>query len=218
MVAGNGRGGKWGRAFRRGLTRINADQARATPKAVTGLHGCKLATEGTESTGESHSPKMGSEGETGDFQIDIFLAPDGKAGSPVFSMNGFAGAGPVLGREDTGRGGKLGSGHFAAKGAGGDANLRVVADALELAGVAASHDVEISGVFAEPDGGGDGGASFAEGGEQEVFVPLDLGRDGHEGIVKQTLNHGGHRGHRGKRCATDLHGSARLHMAGMVPW
>lgn len=181
----------------RGLTLIKS-------KSGHGLHGwtrmeklltAKFAKGSREGREEKwrHRPEMGLGGKTGDFQVNILFAPDGKAGGPVFSVDGFTGPGPIFGRKNAGRGGKLGAVRFAAHRAGGNAHLRVVADALELSRVAAGHHVEFAFFFSEPDGGGDGGASLAKSGQQDVLVPVEFGRDRHVGIVAKIFNRRGRR-------------------------
>ena len=109
--------------------------------------------------------------EAGDFEVGVFVVPDGETGHPVLAVDGLAGAGPVLGRQNTGGGGEVGSGDFAADVAGGHAHLGMVADALGLSRVGAGFHVELVVVLiliililCEPDGSGDGGAVLAEGG------------------------------------------------------
>ena len=114
-----------------------------------------------------------------DFEVDVLLAPDGQASEPVFFVEDVAGSGPVGFRKDASGGGKIGAGDFAADGAGRDAHVGIVAQALIFARVTAGHEVELAVVLSKPDGRWDRNAGFAEGGERNVFLSGDGGRDGH---------------------------------------
>lgn len=118
-----------------------------------------------------------------DFEIGVFLGPDGKAGKPVLLVQNMTCGEPSVRWKDAGGGGKFGPGDFAANGARRDADLRIVAQALGFAGIAAGHDVELAVAFSEPDGSGDRRSRFAESGEGKVFLAGDGRRDGHRKIV-----------------------------------
>ena len=84
--------------------------------------------------------------------------------------------------------GKFRPGYSPAYGARRDRYLRVVANALGLAHVAAGHDVKTGAVFSKPCRRGDLGAILTEGGERNVFPAAQGGGDcsGHARIVAAT--------------------------------
>ena|SRR5258708_11001330 len=85
------------------------------------------------------------------FQIGVRIPPDKwQASHPIFSVDGFTRVSVFLRRKNPCRGGKLGAGHFAADAAGSEAHLRVVANTLRLAHIAARHYVELVAVFSKP--------------------------------------------------------------------
>jgi len=55
----------------------------------------------------------------------------------------------------------------------------IVAEALDLAEFAVGHEVKLAGVFGEPDWRVDGHSGFAEGGERDVLLSVDGGRNAH---------------------------------------
>jgi len=105
------------------------------------------------------------------------------AGEPILCLDGVPHAGGVFDRQDAGRGRKFRAGDFSANRAGSDFDLRIIADALDLAELAVRHEVEFVALFREPDGCGDGDSGFAEGGERDVFLSVDRTGDGHGHIV-----------------------------------
>lgn len=124
----------------------------------------------------------------GNLQIGVSPAPNpGDAGKPIFAVNGLASVSKLLQPQKPGRAGEIGASDLAAHSAGSNADLRIIADALALAHVAASHDVEPVALFAEPDGRTHSGAILAEGGERDVLVAADLGGDWicHSAIVRE---------------------------------
>ena len=115
-----------------------------------------------------------------DFNVSVGVAPDQRqASEPIFSVDGAANAGSGIGREDAGGGGEFGAGDFSADGTGGDLDLGIVANALDLAELARSHEAECVAVLGEPDGSVDGDAGFAESSERDVLLAVDFGGDGH---------------------------------------
>jgi len=121
-----------------------------------------------------------------DLEVGVSVAPQKRdTGEPVFCVDRLADAGKLFGPQDADGSGEFGAGDFSADGAGGDLDLRVVADALVLSGLAARHEVEFVIVFGKPDGGGHGDATFSEGSEADVTLAVDFGGDGwHSDIVK----------------------------------
>ena len=122
-----------------------------------------------------------------DLDTGLGVAPqEGDTGEPVFCVDHPADAGKLLRRQDAGGCGEFGAGDFSADGAGGDLDLRVVADALGFSGFAAGHQVEFAVVFGKPDGRVHGNATFSEGGEADVTLAMDFGGDGsHLDIVNR---------------------------------
>jgi hypothetical protein len=114
-----------------------------------------------------------------DFDGAVGVAPqEWDTGEPVFCVDCVTDASKLLRRQDAGGCGEFGAGDFSTDGAGGDLDLRVVADALVFPGLAAGHQVELVVVFGKPDGRVDGNATFSEGGETDVTLAVDFGGDG----------------------------------------
>jgi len=114
-----------------------------------------------------------------DFEVGVGVAPqEWDTGEPVFSVDRLADAGRLLRWQDADGCGEFGAGGFAADGAGGDLDLRVVADALALSGFAVRHEVEFVVVFGKPDGRVHGDATFSKGCEADVALAVDFGGDG----------------------------------------
>jgi len=121
-----------------------------------------------------------------DFEVGVGVAPqEWDSGEPVFSVDRLADAGKLFRWQDADGCGEFGAGDFSADGAGGDLDLRVVADALVLSGFAVRHEVEFVVVFGKPDGRVHGDATFSEGSKADVALALDFGGDGsHADIIK----------------------------------
>jgi len=118
------------------------------------------------------------------FDVSVGVAPKQRqAGEPIFRFDGAADSGGIFGRQDARGGGEFGAGDFSAHGAGSDFDLRVIADTLDLAELAVGHKAEFVTVFRKPDGGVDRDSGFAEGRERDVVLSVDLGGDGHRGIL-----------------------------------
>src|SRR5215469_17408292 len=114
-----------------------------------------------------------------DFQEFVVFTPEGQPHQPVLAAEDTLGFGPLgLGQNASAAGG-LWTGDFAADGAGGNLNLRIVADALVLPGVIASHKIESAVAFREPNGRGDGGAVLAECGKGEILASSERRGDCH---------------------------------------
>jgi len=105
--------------------------------------------------------------------------------SPVLAIDGLTGVGMLFWRQNANRSRKRRAGDPASNGAWRHLDLRIVANALGLAQVAAGHDIEFVAVLAEPYRSRDGSAVLAEGGERYIFLAVD-GRgncSGHGAIV-----------------------------------
>jgi len=61
--------------------------------------------------------------------------------------------------------------------------LRVVADALDFTELVVGHETDFVIFFGKPDRGVDGDTSFAKGGERDVALSVNFGRDGHHRIL-----------------------------------
>ena len=127
-----------------------------------------------------------------DFDRAVGVAPqEWDTGEPVFRVDHPADAGKLFGRQDAGGCREFRAGDFSADGAGGDLDLRVVADALVFSGFAAGHEVEFVIVFGKPDGCIYGGAIFSKSGEADVTLAADFGGDGsHLDIVNRQADFG----------------------------
>ena len=121
-----------------------------------------------------------------DLDVSVGVAPqEGDAGEPVFCVDRMADAGRLFGCQDENGCGEFGAGDFAADGARGDLDLRVVANALALSGFTVRHEVELVVVFGKPDGRVYSATTFAESGEADVTLAVDFsGDDSHADIVK----------------------------------
>lgn len=121
-----------------------------------------------------------------DLDAGVGVAPkEWDTGEPVFCVDRLTDAGERFRWQDAGGCPKFGAGDFSTNGAGGDLDLRVVADALVFSGFAACHQVEFVVVFGKPDRRVHANATFSEGGEADVTLAVDFGGDGcHGDIVK----------------------------------
>ncbi len=119
----------------------------------------------------------------GDFDVSVAVAPEpGDTGEPILGFDAASDAVYIF-CEEAGRRWEFGAGDFPADGAGGDLDLRVIANALDLAEFGVGHDVNFVAFFGKPDGGIDGDAGLAKGGEREVALAVNFLGDGHSGIV-----------------------------------
>lgn len=117
----------------------------------------------------------------GNFDVGVSVAPDeGQACEPVFGVDGAADTRGILGGEKAGGGGEFRAGDFPTHRAGSDLDLRIIANALDLAQFAVGHEIQFAVFLGKPDRGINGDASLAEGGEREVVLSADFGRDGHD--------------------------------------
>ena len=121
-----------------------------------------------------------------DFEVGVGITPkQGTRASQYFRLIA-AGTGKLLRSQKADGSGKFGAGDFSADGAGGDLNLRVVADTLRFPQSTVRHEVEFVVVFGKPNGRVHGYATFSEGGEADVTLAADFGRNGrHANIVKR---------------------------------
>ena len=69
------------------------------------------------------------------------------------------------------------AGHFPSHGAGSNEHLRVIANALRLAHIAARHHVQLVAIFSEPYRSSNRFAALAKGGEGDIFLAPNGGRD-----------------------------------------
>ena len=131
--------------------------------------------------------ELGSCGCRRDLDGGVGVAPQKwDASEPVFCIDHPADAGELFRRKDAGGCGEFGTGDFSTDGAGGNLDLRVIADALVFSGFAARHEVKFVVVFGKPDGRVHGGAIFSKGGETDVTLAVDFGGDGsHADIVNR---------------------------------
>jgi len=88
-------------------------------------------------------------------------------------------------RQNARRGGELWSSDFAANGARGDLDLRIVPDALRLSHIAPGHHIKLVRIFTEPHRRRHAHSIFAKGRERDVFLTADGGWNGlrHKKIV-----------------------------------
>src|SRR6202142_1613339 len=120
------------------------------------------------------------------FQIDVLLAQEERdPRQPIFSLDGFAGPGPVLGWKNPRSSCELWASDVSTHSARRDANFGIISDSFVLAGVAARHHVKLVIPLAEPDWGVDRIAVLAEAGKRDVLLSMDLRRDRHDAIVRR---------------------------------
>lgn len=120
-----------------------------------------------------------------DLDVDVLLAPEeGNSHQPILLFDGLASAGPVFWRQYTRFGVELRAGDFTPHGARSDPRLGVVPDTLVFPRIAPSHYIEFAVFFPEPDWRRHGGPGLAEGHEAEVFLSLNLVRNGHGDILR----------------------------------
>jgi hypothetical protein len=81
-------------------------------------------------------------------------------------------------------------GHFPSHGAGSNEHLRVIANALRLAHIAARHDVQFVAIFSEPHRRSNLFATLAKSGEGDIFLAPNGGWDfpGHGNILTLTTS------------------------------
>src|ERR1700733_4117113 len=121
------------------------------------------------------------------FKVDVFLAPEEvDSRQPVLGFDRGAGARPVLDWQYPCPGLEVRPGDFASDRARCNSHLGMVADALVFSRVAACHYIKLVALFSKPDGRGHGGAAFAEGRDADVFLAMDLWRDRHWDIVRES--------------------------------
>src|SRR5208282_3019239 len=113
-----------------------------------------------------------------DLEAGVGVAPQERnTCEPVFCIDQLAGASEFFRGQDAGGRREFGTGDFSEDGAGGDLDLRVVADALALSQFTIRHEVEFAAVLRKPDGRVHGDAILAEGGEADVMLAADFRRD-----------------------------------------
>jgi hypothetical protein len=115
-----------------------------------------------------------------DFDVGVGVRPQERdAGEPVLSIDDAADLGTAFRWEDASGCRKFGAGDFSADGAGSDFDLGIVADALDLAHLARSHEVKLPVFFREPDRRIDRNPGPTKGGKGEIALVADFGRDSH---------------------------------------
>ena len=114
-------------------------------------------------------------------------------------MDGFAGTGPVFGRQDPSCGREAWAGDFASDRARSDSHLGIVPHAFVFPGVAASHHIELVVLFSKPDWGYRG-TTPAKRSETDVLLALNFARDRHGDIVRERQQGGVSEG----KCADGL--------------
>ena len=121
----------------------------------------------------------------GDFDVGIGVAPqERKSREPIFRFDRLADTSRFFSLQDASGGWKFRAGNFSSNGAGRDLDLRVVADALDLAQFAVRHEVKFVAVLGKPDGCVHRDAALAERREAEITVAVNIGGDArHTNIV-----------------------------------
>jgi hypothetical protein len=121
-----------------------------------------------------------------DLDVGVGIAPEkGNTREPVFLSDCLADGRELFGSHYANRGGEFGAGDLSPYGAGGNLDLRVVANALDLPQFAVRHEVELAVVFSKPDRRVHGDAALPKRGEADVALAVDFSGDGSHGdIVK----------------------------------
>ena len=126
-----------------------------------------------------------------DLQISIGPAPNQRqARHPIFPVNRSARVSMFPRWQDARQRCVFRPCHFSPDGARGDAHLRVVANTLCLAHIAARHHVEVVAIFSEPHRRRNRFAALAKGGEGDIFLAPNGGWDfpGHGNILTLTTS------------------------------
>ncbi len=113
-----------------------------------------------------------------DLYKDVLFAPqERQSHQPILALEQSAGARPIFWRQYAGGCRELRAGDLTAHGARCDPNMRIISHALVFSRVATGHDVELVIVFCKPYRCIDGGPVFAEAGQTDVLLALNLGRN-----------------------------------------
>ena len=124
--------------------------------------------------------------EASNLDVHVLLAPKGgNSRQPVLLFDRCLCERPIVGREYARRGRELRTGDFAPHGARCNSHLRIIPDALVFPGVAARLHLQLVISFSKPDGRCLSVTDLAEGGEADVFLALNVARDGHRYIVRE---------------------------------
>jgi hypothetical protein len=119
-----------------------------------------------------------------DFNVGVSIPPEeGQPRKPVLGVNCASHARGIFDRQNARRGREFRPGDFSANRTGSDFDLRIIANALDLAQLAVRHEVKLVVLLGEPDRRGNGNSSFAESGERDVLLSVDRAGDGHGHIV-----------------------------------
>ena len=117
---------------------------------------------------------MGLASAEADFDVRIRARPDQRdTRHPIFAVERLAGALVFFGRQNPRGGCKLRARDLSTERAGRDSHLGIIAQALRLSHIAASHHVELATVLPKPHWSWDAGAILAERGERDIFLILD---------------------------------------------
>ena len=119
--------------------------------------------------------------------VDVLLAPEeGNSRQPVLLLNRLTGARPVVRRQYPYRSRELRTSDLASYRARSDSHLWIVPDALVFPRVAARHHVKlVVSLLQTRPASATACTAFAECGQADIFLALNLGWDGHAGIVRE---------------------------------
>jgi hypothetical protein len=117
-------------------------------------------------------------------QIHVALAPPWHPRQPIFSSHGSASSWTLFRRQNPRRRIKFRPGNLSAYGAGSYFHFRIVPYPFALSRIVVAHHVELAALFTEPHRRKDRHAILAEGCQRNIFLSCNLGRYGHEYIVR----------------------------------
>jgi len=118
------------------------------------------------------------------FQIHVAFPPPRHPRQPIFSADGSASSWTFFGRQNPRRRLKFRPGNLSPDRAGSYFYFRIVPYPFALSRIVVAHDVELAAVFAEPHRCGYRYTILAEGRQRNIFLSCNLGRYGHEYIVR----------------------------------
>jgi len=120
------------------------------------------------------------------FDIYVLLAPDRQPRQPVLAINSLSCLRPVFRRKDAARSLELWPSHLAANCARRNPHLGIIAQPLTLSRIRTAHHIDLSPGFAEPDRCRYRRTILAECGHEYVLPALDLSRDRHQPILRES--------------------------------
>ena len=120
-----------------------------------------------------------------DLNVYVLLAPEGNSCQPILLLNRLTGASPVFRRQKPYRSRELRTSDLASYRARSDPYLWIVPDTLEFSRVAARHHVKLVVLLSKPDRRRNRMTVFAECGQADIVLALDLGWNSHAGIVRE---------------------------------